>query len=352
MPTIKQLPSGSYNTLIYDYTDNNGKRHYKSITAPSKKEVKLLVAEFLAQRELNKERADVPNFTVRQAIERYVETKQNILAPSTIRLYKSTQRSSLQGIMDIPVSEITSDNLQEEVDKFAENHASKTVKERTRLVKTCVNAFCHDKVLKVSIPQKKNVKIEIPTKEEVTKLLKCAAGTEAEVPLYFLAYCGMRPCEISALELADIDFEKGTAYIHQDFSKNEYGEYILQDRTKTPAGTRTIKLFTPVLSLLKRIEFKTKYITTLNPDQIYRWNARIIKKNKLKYYKPYSLRHYCVSVMLRLNIPKNYVADYIGHESEQLIERIYGHTMHDQKDIIFDSVNTFYDQMQNEMQDE
>ena len=33
-----QLTSGNYRVQIYDYTDAAGKKHYKSFTAPTKKE--------------------------------------------------------------------------------------------------------------------------------------------------------------------------------------------------------------------------------------------------------------------------------------------------------------------------
>jgi hypothetical protein len=40
---INELPSGNFNAKVFDYTDASGKRHYKSITAPSKREVKKLL---------------------------------------------------------------------------------------------------------------------------------------------------------------------------------------------------------------------------------------------------------------------------------------------------------------------
>lgn len=43
---IKKLPSGSYNARIYDYTDADGKRHYKSITGASVREVEQAVKRF------------------------------------------------------------------------------------------------------------------------------------------------------------------------------------------------------------------------------------------------------------------------------------------------------------------
>ncbi|WP_243099906.1 hypothetical protein [Clostridium sp. OM05-5BH] len=39
------LPSGNFRVLALDYTDPDGKRHYKSFTAPTKKEARMLADE-------------------------------------------------------------------------------------------------------------------------------------------------------------------------------------------------------------------------------------------------------------------------------------------------------------------
>ena len=52
MAKAKKLKSGNWRCLVYDYTDENGKRHYESFTAETKKEAEYLAAEFA----LNKKR--------------------------------------------------------------------------------------------------------------------------------------------------------------------------------------------------------------------------------------------------------------------------------------------------------
>lgn len=42
---INELPSGNFNAKVFDFTDASGKRHYKSITASSKRDVKLKIAD-------------------------------------------------------------------------------------------------------------------------------------------------------------------------------------------------------------------------------------------------------------------------------------------------------------------
>ena len=46
MAKAKKLPSGSWRAQAYDYTDDSGKRHYKSFTAPTRKEAEFMAAEY------------------------------------------------------------------------------------------------------------------------------------------------------------------------------------------------------------------------------------------------------------------------------------------------------------------
>ena len=51
------LPSGSIRVQVYDYTDAEGKKHYKSFTAPTKKQAQARAADWKA----NKNKAQVPD---------------------------------------------------------------------------------------------------------------------------------------------------------------------------------------------------------------------------------------------------------------------------------------------------
>lgn len=54
MATAKKLPSGSWRCQVYDYTDKNGKRHYKSFTSTDqstkgKREAERMAADYVAE---------------------------------------------------------------------------------------------------------------------------------------------------------------------------------------------------------------------------------------------------------------------------------------------------------------
>lgn len=55
MAKAKKLPSGNWRVQVYSHTDADGKRHYESFTASTKKEAELMAAEFGVNRTKEKE---------------------------------------------------------------------------------------------------------------------------------------------------------------------------------------------------------------------------------------------------------------------------------------------------------
>ncbi|ANU45199.1 hypothetical protein ADH76_29715 [Enterocloster clostridioformis] len=81
-----QLPSGQFRVQVYDYTDEDGKKHYKSFTAASKKLAQLAAAEWKANKD--KPAPVVNDLSINEAAKRYLEVKKGVLSPSTLRGYE------------------------------------------------------------------------------------------------------------------------------------------------------------------------------------------------------------------------------------------------------------------------
>ena len=337
---INELPSGSFNAKVFDYTDSNNKRHYKSITASSKREVKRLIAEFLADRE--EKRISKDNITVGQAIDKYIMAKNKILSPSTIRGYTMVRKNNLQGIMNVPVSELTQQDIQAEINKESETHAPKTVKNMHALLNSALKYHTPKFHLDTTLPQKVKPDISIPTNDEMLAIFKAVKNTRLELPVYLAAMCGLRRSEIAALKWSDFDEKKETLTIRAAIVINEKAEYV-EKGTKTTAGKRTIKLFTPVLQLLKDAKRQGDYITVFQkPSRISNSFSQKLATLKLPNYRFHDLRHFAVSSMLSLNMPKKYIADYMGHETERMIDEVYGHIMSEAKTDYLDMVNKHF----------
>ena len=69
MPTAKKLPSGSWRCQVYDYTDDNGKRHYESFTSDIKKDAEFMAAQFAMEKE---QRRHMSSSSLRNAIDVYM----------------------------------------------------------------------------------------------------------------------------------------------------------------------------------------------------------------------------------------------------------------------------------------
>lgn len=347
---INQLPSGSYNAKVYDYTTADGKRKYKSITASSKSEVKRLIAVFLAEREElhteREKREDPAYMTVGEAIDKYIESKSNVLSPSTIRGYRQARNHSFPELMERGIDEVTSAELQAAVNAEAVHSSPKTVRNKYGLLVSALAVYAPDLKIKVTLPQKVKPDIAIPTENEVKQMFEAVAGTELEIPLYLGALCGMRRSEIAALRWDDVNFENGTITIRAAKVLNEEGEYVLKG-TKTIAGKRIIRMFTRVADKLTTAKEAAvgETVTTLLPAHITDRFAVMLTKAGLPHYRFHDLRHYTVSVMLSLNMPKNYIADYVGHETERMIDLVYGHIMATAKSTFEDRVNDYYDKI-------
>ena len=88
MATAKKTPSGQWRVLAY-VGKNVTKSGYKSFTAPTKKEAERMAAAFIPP----EPERDRLNITVGEAIDRYIDMKNAVLSPSTIRSYKILRRS-------------------------------------------------------------------------------------------------------------------------------------------------------------------------------------------------------------------------------------------------------------------
>lgn len=77
MAKAKKLKSGNYRVLVPDYKDENGKWHYKSFTAKTKKEAEYMAMKFSHNRQRSS--ASYDDLTLKEAYERYIGINPGII---------------------------------------------------------------------------------------------------------------------------------------------------------------------------------------------------------------------------------------------------------------------------------
>jgi len=336
---IDRLPSGSYRARVLI-----GNNKYKTFSGKDKKDVQLRAAQFEAERKTDKPDDPYAGMTVGEAMERYVEAKKNTLSPKTYREYTQLRRNSLKSLHDIKLADLTQEQVQIAVGEAAVDHEPKTVRNMHGLLSSALKMFRPDFTLHTKLPQKKKPDIIIPTESDVVALLAEVQGTDIDAPVHLAALCGMRMSEILGLRWDKIDFEKKTICVCAAKVRDIDNNIVLKG-TKSTAGERTIKMLPAVETALRRAREAmpgSEFITDLKSNNIYDRYQKALKAVCDKHYTFHELRHYAASVMIMLGIPVKYIADYLGHETEDMVNRVYGHIMADKKDEMFERLATYY----------
>lgn len=339
-PSIKQLPSGSYNVQIVTGKDEHGKRIVESFTDPSYATVMQWALDRRRTREEEKtHRPGSGSMTFGDALDAYIESKSAVLSPSTIRNYIGIRRNALESLMPLQLRKITQNDIQIAINKEALDHAPKTVRNYNALITSVFATFRPDFHPNTTLPKKEKKEIEIPTEEEIKKILEAAARTPHYIPVILAACGGLRREEICALRWNDVNFKKNTLRIDSAMVVDKNNK-IVEKSTKSYAGYRTIPMMPPVRAALEAAHTAAvgldDFIYHRSLHAISQAFPHILHRAGIRHFRFHDLRHYVVSIMLYLNIPKKYIADYVGHKDEAMINRVYGHIMKDKKSTFTD----------------
>lgn len=317
MANAKKLPSGNWRTRIF-YTDADGNKRCESFTAETKKESEYLAAEFAARR---KEQVD-RKLTLRMASERYIDSKRNVVSPSTICGYSVILRNYAQDIMPLRIADITQEAVQISINKLAANHSPKTCRNVHGFISAVLGVYRPDFILHTTLPKKTHNDIYVPDREEVMQIRKLAAGTINEVPVFLAAECGMRASEIAALRVENV--KETSILIKEAAVLDENGKEQLK-APKSFTSYREVPI-TPEASRFLIAQAQDGRICPRRAVNICNnWDKFRTKNNINENLNFHALRHHFASKCLLLGIPQKYIAELMGHSSTDMIEKVYQH---------------------------
>lgn len=126
MAKAKKLPSGNWRVKAYD----NEAKKYKSFTAETKKKAELMALEWVNGK-AEKPKTDK---TVGECVAEYIDSKENLLSPSSIRGYIIIKNNAIDSIKDISAAALTEKDLQFWVSSNARRYKPKSIKTQYGLV--------------------------------------------------------------------------------------------------------------------------------------------------------------------------------------------------------------------------
>lgn len=329
-PTPVQLPSGSWRCQVMVA----GKRISVVDDDPAVAHAKALALKAgLLQKE-----TPVSSMTVGDAVDRYIESKDSVLSPSTVAGYKKIKTNDLEGVAGTKLPFLTQEAVQRWVNDLAKKKSPKSVRNAHGLLSAALSVYRPDLVLRTTLPQKQKYDVKIPDLDEMSMILNAAQGSQMELPILLAMWLGLRSSEIRGLTWDCIEGD----FIHIKTAIVD-GENGAQEKgTKTFSGDRRVRLPEYIKEILDRQPHTKDHIVSLSGRAMYNRFSRLCERLGLPHYRFHDLRHTAASVAMALGVPNTYIQQRMGHKTDNMLKTTYLHTMRSQEDAFAKQIDNTY----------
>lgn len=317
--------SGKYRRqVVVGYTPE-GKRIVKSFMAKTEWEAIKMADDFRARHGIG---CDPDELTVAAALEKYINARRDIIAPSTLNGYNIILKNRLQSIMLVKISELKILDVQAAVNAdFRDKGSSrKTLRSALSLINSALTAqgYNYDLCKRVTIPAPKAKREELPEASQVIALIK---GTEFELPCMLAMWLSLRVSEVRGLKYSDIskDGTRLTICRTRVYLGIEHDEK--RDYTKNEGSNRTVRLpkYLYELIMSQPHDSDDDYIVDMSYNQVSQNFRRYMKKNGIK-MTFHQLRHLFASSANDLGVADEYIQKIGGWASNNILKSVYTHT--------------------------
>lgn len=313
--TIEKLKSGSYRIrqmiqgrLILVTIDHK----------PTKSEATELIAAKL--NESPKKSKNKP-LLFKEACRNYIEAKNNVLSPSTIRGYESILRNLPESILNAEMGQIDTLLVQQVVNEYSMNHSPKSVYNLKGFILAVLGVYMPGLNISVTTPQRRPNGQEIPTDEDVKRIL---VWVKDNAPNYYvalsLACMSLRRSEIIALTIDDLNGNALT--VNKAKVQDDKGNWHIKT-TKTTASDRIVYLPSELVEEIN----KQGYIYQGHAEMINRTLLSAEKALNIPHYTLHRLRHYFASKMSTMTDEATVLKMGGWTPGSDVMKRVYRHSL-------------------------
>lgn len=256
---------------------------------------------------------------------RYIDSKRNVLSPSTIAGYQKLLRTLSPEFKEKKLKDIGQVDIQIEINTYAADHSPKSVRNLHGFISAVIGMFRPSMQVMTSLPQKKKYKHHLPTEDEVKRILEAAEGTEYHIP-FQLAVLGLRRSEICAATPEDIRGNVLTVCKAKIYDENN--RIVTRDNTKTEESTREV--FLPD-GLVAEIERQGK-IFDRTPGALLGALHRFQDELGIERFRLHDFRGYYASYAHSIGIPDEYIMRSGGWKTDHIMKSVYRDILKDRNE--------------------
>lgn len=327
----KKLPSGMYRARLFLGEGEDGKKHYKSFTAKTKREAEKMALNY----EESMQQSEKMTFS--KAFDDYIESKSNVLSPSTLRGYRQMEKYYVP-IKDKDISDIDQNTVTRFINDFASNHSPKTVRNCYSLLCAVIRAKIPTVSFNTTMPQKKVLSYYIPKDEEIKKMLEYTKEHKRDLYIAILltSVGTLRRSEVCGLHADDV--KGNVVHVHNTMVKDRDYKWVIKEVAKNGTSDRYVEYPESVINELPS-EGK---LCNMNPDMITHDFPRLLKKLGIPHFRFHDLRHYAATIMHAAGIPEAYIMERGGWKTNTVLNQVYRGTRSDFSKKYSDEANSYF----------
>ena len=318
---ITKTASGKYTCHVCVGTDSLGRRRFKNFTDSNKTRLRQTVSEYLAEH-----RVFVESNRFDDVLQKYIDARERIKSPATIRGYKSIQKElkkQYPSFCALPCDRITDTDLQNLInDMISRDLSSKTVANYTGLIKSVIRSD-HVTPPETIMPAKQRPEYVCPTVQDMKTLLELSRTQlkgRMEIPLV-LATLGLRRGEICALTVDDVT--DNTVHVHRSAVYEHGGKLVVKETPKTADSDRYVMIPADVADRIRAQGFVTDY----TPEGLTEAFRRLCDANGMPHYRLHDCRHFFASYCHSKGVPEADILAAGGWRTGYVMRNVYRHAM-------------------------
>ena len=323
VPTPRRLPSGRYTIQL--------RAEGQSVTEDTAEKCIARARAIRAGYIRAEKRPE--NITLREACERYIDSRKNRLSPKTVEEYEKICKNVFQDIMDARLCDLTKKRVEQSVENFSgmisprtgRRYSPKTIANSFALISAALCDFHPSLDLSgIRLPEKKRKPVQLIAPQDIFAAVR---GTEIELPVLLAMWLSLSMSEIRGLTKSK-SIRDGRISIVETVV-DVRGRPVRKEGGKEELRSRTLAIPGYIGRLIDQVD--GDIIVPMSAQAITARFYRILDRAGLPHMAFHKLRHINASVMSMLDIPEKEALERGGWKTDAVYKQIYTHTFTHQR---------------------